>query len=408
VALLHGVLTQGRPLDAQLGTLGGRLAAANDRALAHALAANALRWLIDLDALIDSATERPIPPDARARQVLRVALAGWLCLETPPHAVIATALPIVTGGPRRLVHGVLGTLLRGEGRLPAVPTLPPAWAARWHDAWGPAMVADAARALATPAALDLCLKDAGRTAEYAALLGATSLLPGHLRLENHGAVDALAGFAAGDWWVQDIAAQLPARLLGAVAGERVLDLCAAPGGKTMQLAATGADVLAVDSSAVRMRKLAANLARTGLAAETLVADALHWQPNAPFDAILLDAPCSASGIFRRHPDALHLKSMGDLAALSGLAATQAALLARAAGWLRPGGRLVYAVCSLEPAEGEAIVAGCPLAPAPITAAELPAGMAPTAAGHARSFPGQCGGADGFFMARFARPLQGTD
>ena len=203
--------------------------------------------------------------------------------------------------------------------------------------------------------------------------------------------------------MQDVAAQLPATLLGDVAGKRVLDLCAAPGGKTMQLCAAGADVTALDISAPRMDLLAENLARTRFSATQVIADAGEWQPDAPFDSILLDAPCSATGTFRRHPDALHLKAKLDLGPLKGI---QRALVARAADWLKPGGTLVYAVCSLERGEGEeareALLAGTGLVPDPVRASELPDGLLPDADGAVRTLPGlwsAAGGADGFYIMR---------
>jgi 16S rRNA (cytosine967-C5)-methyltransferase len=170
-----------------------------------------------------------------------------------------------------------------------------------------------------------------------------------LRLASHGQVSTLPGYAEGAWWVQDAAAAIPARLLNPAPGERVLDLCAAPGGKTMQLAAAGADVTALDISESRMERVTENLARTGLTARLLTADALEWQPDQPFDAILLDAPCSATGTLRRHPDLVHAKTD---AVLPGLVELQAMLFDRTAGWLKPGGRLVFCTCSLLPEEGE--------------------------------------------------------
>jgi 16S rRNA (cytosine967-C5)-methyltransferase len=374
---------------------------ASDRGLARALVGGALRHLPGLDTLIDSACARPLPADARARQALRVALTGRLLLDTPPHAAIATILPLLEGGPRRLVHGVLSTLFRHGSELPA-PSLPAPWAARWRAAWGDDMVAAAAQRLGEVPPTDLCLKDAGATAAWAERLGAMSLMPGHLRLPGSHAVETLPGFAEGDWWVQDIAASLPARLLGDVAGRRVLDLCAAPGGKTLQLAAAGAQVTALDISTSRLKRLRANLTRTGLAATIIEADALGWEPDAPFDAILLDAPCSATGTFARHPDLLYLKTELDLAPLTAL---QARLLARAAGWLVPAGRLVYAVCSLEPAEGEGAVVPAGLLPDPVGPAELPDGLGPTDNGAVRTLPSllrASGGADGFFIRRWRK------
>ena len=225
-------------------------------------------------------------------------------------------------------------------------------------------------------------------------------MPGHVRLPRGSAIERLAGFADGAWWVQDLAASLPARLLGPGEGRRVLDLCAAPGGKTLQLAAAGWQVTALDGSAKRLERLEQNLARCQLTAEIVTADVLEWAPAAPYDAILLDAPCTATGTCRRHPDVLHRISA---TAVREAAAIQSAMLARAAGWLAPGGRLIYAVCSLEPEEGEQQAAGVALAIDPIRADELPAGLAPTPAGWLRTDPAmlaEAGGLDGFFIARW--------
>ncbi|HZV10328.1 MAG TPA: RsmB/NOP family class I SAM-dependent RNA methyltransferase, partial [Novosphingobium sp.] len=275
-------------------------------------------------------------------------------------------------------------------------------AARWGER-GAAIAAG----LALPPPLDLTLKDPAATADWAERLGGAALAPGHLRLARGEAVEKLAGYAEGAWWVQDLAASLPARLLGAGGGASVLDLCAAPGGKTMQLAAAGWAVTALDSSARRLEVLDANLARTGLAAQKVAADALAWSAPAPFDAILIDAPCTATGTCRRHPDVLHRIGSRQIAEMAEL---QAAMLARAAGWLKPGGQLVYAVCSLEHAEGEEqaarFAAETPgFLPDPITPAELPAGLAPTPEGWLRTDPGELpaqGGLDGFFVARWRK------
>ena len=218
----------------------------------------------------------------------------------------------------------------------------------------------------------------------------------------------MPGFREGGWWVQDLAASLPARLLGAGKGRVILDLCAAPGGKTMQLAAAGWNVVAVDSSAKRLARLSDNLARTGLAADVVQGDIRTWAPAAPVDAILLDAPCSATGIFRRHPDVLHRIEPRQI---EEMAALQAELLDRAAGWLKPEGRLVYATCSLERAEGESQVAafldrhtGWTIDR--VTAEELPANITPDNEGFVRTLPGvlaDAGGLDGFFVARLRAP-----
>jgi 16S rRNA (cytosine967-C5)-methyltransferase len=406
--LLMAVLGRGTPLELAIESSLDGITMANDRALARHLASTVLRWLPDLDALIDSATPKPLPDDARARMVLRIALASWLKLGTPQHAAVATALPLVEGGPRRLVHGVLGNLMRQDGRLPDVPHLPDLFAIRWAMDWGPQVAEAAARSLAEEPATDLTLRDATQTAHWAELLGGISLLPGHVRVRRHkdlgGALTEWPGFAEGAWWVQDLAASLPVRLLGVQAGETVLDLCAAPGGKTMQLAALGANVTAVDVSEIRLARVRENLARTGLAATLTVGDALRWEPGQLFDRILLDAPCSATGVFRRHPDVLHLKGVRDLSPLTLL---QAALLRRAANWLKPGGTLIYATCSLDPREGERIaervVATLPRVP--FEPEELPLGLAPTADGWVRTLPGaleSAGGVDGFFIGRMRK------
>ncbi len=398
VRLLHGVTVLGRALDPMLDAALKGLEP-SDRALARALVGGVLRHLPGLDSLIDSACRRPLPPDARARLALRVALAGRLLLDTPPHAAIATTLPLLEGGPRRLAHGVLSTLFREQATLPE-PALPDPWGERWAKAWGPDDALAAARRLATIPPTDLCLADPSAIDHWCARLGGVSLMPGHVRLEGSHSVEALEGFQEGAWWVQDIAASLPARLMGDVRGLRVLDLCAAPGGKTMQLAAGGADVTAVDINASRLKRLRSNLERTGLSAHVVEADARTWAPDAPFDAILLDAPCSATGTFGRHPDLLYLKGRFDLGPLLAL---QADLRARAAGWLKPGGRLVYAVCSLEPEEGEAHAPPPALTPDPVQAGELPDGLVPTREGAVRTLPslwGEAGGADGFFIARY--------
>jgi 16S rRNA (cytosine967-C5)-methyltransferase len=232
-------------------------------------------------------------------------------------------------------------------------------------------------------------------------------MPGHVRLPRGTAVEELDGYDEGAWWVQDLAASLPARLLGNGAGKRALDLCAAPGGKTMQLSAAGFAVTALDNSARRMDRLMSNLERTQLNAERVNADVMDWKPSQPYDAILLDAPCSATGTMRRHPDVLQRI---DLKAINNLAAIQSAMLDRAADWVKPGGMLVFATCSLEPHEGEAqaeaFLARHPeFITLPATAGELPAGVIANAAGHVRTMPPMLaaqGGLDGFFVARFSR------
>ncbi|MXO59011.1 methyltransferase domain-containing protein [Altererythrobacter salegens] len=393
--LLDAVLRRGETLDQAAGAATQGLRDHADRALARAIASEVLRWLVDLDALIDSATKQRLPDDAKPRMVLRMMLAQWLRLDTPPHAVVATGLELLAGGPRRLAHGVFSTLNRKGVTLPDVPTLPPEVAERWGER-APAIAAG----LAYPPQLDLTTRDPAEAAALALEMGGFSLAPGHVRLPRGTSVEKLPGFKEGKWWAQDLAASIPARLLGPGEGRHALDLCAAPGGKTLQLAAAGWKVTSLDMSARRLDLLKDNLKRTGLKASPVRADVLEWEPKHRFDAILLDAPCTATGTCRRHPDVFHRIRERHIEEMAEL---QAALLARAATWLASGGRLVYAVCSLESAEGEAQADGVSLTPDPVRAEELPAGLQPTPEGWVMTDPGMLadeGGLDGFFIARW--------
>ena len=402
--LIDAILRRGDPLDIAVHAATQGMTG-SDRAFAVAIASDTLRWMTDIDALIDGATEQILPEDVKARAVLRIALAQLLVLKSPAHAVVATALPLVAGGPRRLVHALLSRAQQDGWQLPERASLPPATAERWTAQWGADMVAAASSAWSKPPPIDLSF---ARDPEGAAWADALALAPRHRRLPRGLAVEQMPGYRGGGWWVQDLAATLPARLAGDGDGRHILDLCAAPGGKTMQLAAAGWRVTAVDASAKRLVRLRQNLDRTGLSADIVQADIRQWEPEAPADAVLLDAPCSATGIFRRHPDVLHRVEQREIAEA---AALQTALLARAAAWVKPGGLLIYATCSLERAEGEDQVRAfldqrADWTVARVGADELPAGILPGADGFVRTLPGMladAGGLDGFFIARLRAP-----
>ena len=397
--LLSGVLDRRRTLEDGLERAGG--AEPRDRAAAHRLAAAALRRLGSLDAVLEPLLTKA-PPDA-VRHVLRLGAAGLLLLDTPAHAAVGTAVALARARKLAPFAGLVNAVLRrvaveGPAALaeldgPRLDT--PAWL--WAS-WG----ADAraiAEAHAREAPLDLTVVGEGPE-------GGEPLPTGSVRFPPGTRVQELAGFEEGRFWVQDAAAALPARLLAVQPGERVGDLCAAPGGKTAQLAAAGAEVFAVERDPVRIRRLTENLSRLGLTVDVAVADVLEWQPPTLLDAVLLDAPCSATGTIRRHPDVQRLRRPKDVAEL---AVAQGKMLAAAARMLRPGGRLIYVTCSLQPEEGAAVVADAgrfglvadPFAPAELAA--VPGAL--TAAGQLRTHPGlwpALGGLDGFFAARFRR------
>lgn len=403
VALLNAILGEGRLLS-QLLTDDGPLAGLSgpERARAQRLTLAVLRAVEPVDRLLSPLLRR-VPP-LTAMNVLRLAVVE-LAGGAAPHGVVNEAVSLMRAG-RKTTHqaGLVNAVLRQlppDLKLPGPAQRLPRWLRQpLVHAWGREAVTAMEAVFAVSPPLDLTLR-AG------AEVPAGTLLPtGSLRLEEPGQVSALPGYAAGGWWVQDAAAALAAPLLGSVAGQRVLDLCAAPGGKTLQLAAAGAEVTALDISEPRLARLRENLARTGLTAQVVAADALVWQPEAPFNAILLDAPCSASGTLRRHPDLPFVK---DGSELPGLIALQAQLLDRALGWLRPGGRLVYCTCSLLPEEGEAQL-NAALARHPglrVVAPALP-GIEPgwiTPEGALRLRPdhwADLGGMDGFFMVCLTR------
>ena len=364
--ILDGVLLRKRPLDAELEAADFGELAERDRALVRALVATVLRRLGTLRHLLAEQLERGLPKDApRVETILLLGGAQILFLDVPDHAAVDLSVRLAQADRSasyysKLVNAVLRRLAHdGKQRLSALDTTmldTPDWLmSRWRMHYGD----DTARAIATAnaqePALDLTVKsDAAKG--WATTLNGRVLPTGAVRLIAQGPVPQLAGFADGAWWVQDAAAALPAKLLcnflGDVRGKCVADLCAAPGGKTAQLAAAGATVTAVDRSKPRLGRLRENLARLNLTAEIVVADAALWQ-TAPFDAVLIDAPCSSTGTIRRHPDIPWLKGTADLAKLTAL---QARLIDRGAALLKPGGTLVYCTCSLEPEEGEAQVA----------------------------------------------------
>ncbi len=408
--MLHRVLTEGRMLEEAPAPSDPASAAR-----ARRLALTALRHLNCADAILKPLLRKPPPP--RVHAVLRVAVVEMLELGAPAHGVVDAAVSAIRALPKGAALAALGNavLRRAAETAPAdwaalpVPRLPGWMRKPLVRAWGPEAVAAIEAAHLAGAPLDLTLRsmpEPARAALHAALseaAGPVDILPnGSWRLTGSPQVSALPGYAEGQWWVQDAAAALAAPLLDARPGMRVLDLCAAPGGKTMQLAASGAAVTALDLSDARLERLRANLSRTGLTAAVIVADALDWKPDAAFDAILLDAPCTATGTIRRHPDLPHVRRPEDLSAL---AALQAALIDRALTMLRPGGRLVYCTCSLLPQEGEAQIEAAlerhagRLAADPLS--QPPFGrLSPQGGWRIRpdDLPGR-GGADGFFIAR---------
>jgi 16S rRNA (cytosine967-C5)-methyltransferase len=421
--LLHSVLRRHRPLDETLaGHAGWARLPPRDRAFARLLVATSLRRLGQIDAVLAQCLERPLTPKASAAEgALRLGVCQLLFLETPPHAAVTEtidALPRAAAAYHGLVNAVLRRIARdGPALLKTVPEIPtnlPAWLWQgWNEAYGEMTArAIAAQHLREPP-LDLTVRDAEERSNWAERLGAMLLPNGSLRLQEAGAIEGLPGFAEGAWWVQDAAASLPARLLGDVKGREVLDLCAAPGGKTLQLAAAGARVTALDRSADRLARVTQNLERTGLKALCIAADAFNWRPPAPVDAVLLDAPCSATGTIRRHPDLPWIKRQAEMAELPEL---QRRLLNAAIAMTRPGGVIVYAVCSLEPAEGEDLIATAIEEGAPIERiriGEMPdeeawlgaPAEAITRAGALRTLPchwAEQGGMDGFYAVRLRR------
>jgi 16S rRNA (cytosine967-C5)-methyltransferase len=391
-----------------------------DRAQARMIAATALRHLGDIEAAFVPFLDRPLPTQPPLlKAILYAGAAQLLFMETPPHAAINIAVEHCTRNPETArFDGLVNALLRRVSGAKADGTLTfsaranvPDWMFdRWAKTYGAETAERIAAASLREAPLDVTAKS--DTAAVAAELEGIVLPTGSIRLAQKGRVDALPGFREGNWWVQDAAAALPARLLGDVTGLRIADLCAAPGGKTAELAARGAIVTAVDISLERLGRVRENLSRLGLSAETVEADAATWMPNQEFDAVLLDVPCTATGTIRRHPDILRLKRPDDIGKL---ADTQARLLRHAVGLVKPGGLLIYCSCSLEPEEGveqigRFLAGSTAVERVPILAGE--AGIAPewlTSRGELRTLPfhmelepAELSGMDGFYAVRLRR------
>lgn len=398
IAILDGVLGEGR----MLSDFSGDHLAPADRARALRLAETTLRHLEPADKLLDKHLRKS--PPLTVRNTLRLAVVER-AQGAPAHGTVNAAVEITRQGAKRTAHlsGLVNAVLRA---LPDPITLDTQKLPRWLrqplvHTFGRDITTAIEAIHAQEPPLDLTLRPGFPHPDG-------DLLPtGSLRLRSPGQLSTLPGYAEGGWWVQDAAAALPAKLLQPQPGERILDLCAAPGGKTLQLAASGAHVTALDISAPRMARLQANLTRTGLTATLVTADALHWQPDTLFDAILLDAPCSATGTIRRHPDLPFVKDGSELPSLTTL---QTQLLDRALTWLKPGGRLVFSTCSLLPEEGEAQLAAA-LQRHPTLTTERPdlPGVDPTwwtPEGALRLRPdfwADRGGMDGFFLARLRKP-----
>jgi 16S rRNA (cytosine967-C5)-methyltransferase len=415
--LIAAVLRRKRPLDDAIEDNPAMAAlSVRDRAFARLLVASVLRRLGQIDALIADCLNTPLAPRAAlVHDILRLGIAQLLFLRTPPHAAVATTVDLaeVRGflSHKGLVNAVLRRLSQEGPELVAQQDAArlntPDWLWRgWSQAYGEDGARGVALAHLKEAPLDITVRSDPE--HWRELLDATLLPTGTLRRSAGGAIMSLPGYAEGAWWVQDAAAAIPAKLFGDIAGRHVVDLCAAPGGKTAQLAASGARVTAIDRSPRRLDRLNSNLARLSLAVESLVADAATWRPPEPVRHVLLDAPCTATGAIRRHPDVPHLKTPDDVARL---AAVQERLVGAAAEMLAPGGILVYCTCSLEPQEGPQQIAkllarGAPIRRKPIDAAEI-GGLSEclTSDGDLRTLPShlaEVDGIDGFFAARLIR------
>ena len=389
-----------------------------DRAFARNLIATTLRRLGQVDAIIDGFVAHELPPRGRtARHVLRLGATQLLFLGTPPHAAVDSSVGLVEGSALASFRGLVNAVLRRVSRdgpailagQDAARLNSPQWLWQsWTNAYGEAVTRSVAEMHLREPPLDLTIRSDPEL--WATALSGACLPTGSVRrpAELGGSVEALPGYSEGVWWVQDAAATLPVRMLGKLSGLSIIDLCAAPGGKTMQLAAAGARVTAIDRSESRLQLVMDNLARLRLSAELHAADAASWKPRAPADAVLLDAPCSSTGTIRRHPDVAWQKRPEDV---ERLAALQDRLLQAASSMVKPGGLLVYCVCSLQPEEGAARVAAfldsARLRMEPLKTGEIPGlpDEAITQEGALRTLPSQLaslGGWDGFYAARLRR------
>jgi 16S rRNA (cytosine967-C5)-methyltransferase len=422
--ILDGVLHKHRTLDDQLEGAaahpGLKTLSDRDRALMRRLVATILRRLGTLGHILSRLLDRGVPTDApRAQSALLIGAAQILWMDVPDHAAVDLSVRMVQSDRRAakyagLVNAVLRRCAReGQPLIDEVAAqtldVPPWLMARWTAHYGETAAKEIAVALSHEPSLDLTVKSEADA--WATRLHGEVLPTGSVRTLLQGSVTMLPGFNDGQWWVQDAAAALPARLFGDLTGKRIVDLCAAPGGKTAQLVQMGAQVTAVDRSPNRVARLRENLARLSLEAETVVSDGTEY-PGAGFDGVLLDAPCSSTGTIRRHPDVAWLKQESDIAMLTTL---QRRLLQKAASLLRPGGTLVYCTCSLEPEEGEQAIADLlandsSMRRAPADASEV-AGLAEiiTAEGDLRTLPShlphadpRLGGLDGFYAARLIK------
>ncbi len=417
VEIIEAVIDRKRALDeAEKGVSSFGNLSSRDRALAIAIVKTTLRHLGEIDAIIDAYLEKPLgKKSGNIRHIIRTGLAQFLFLGIPEHAAVSETVDLCVGSGgmpyKKLVNAILRRATR-EGRalletLDAAKLNTPAWL--W-DRWVKSYGAETTRAIATAhmnePPLDLAVKEDGPG--WAEKLNGEFLPTGAVRIKPKGIISEIEGFDEGAWWVQDTAAQLPVRLLGDVSELNVIDLCAAPGGKTMELAALGARVTAVDRSEKRLERVSENLKRTGLFAETVAADAATWRPEHLADVVLLDAPCSSTGTIRRHPDIAYTKNTTDV---DNLAVVQQRLLESAVEMVKPGGIIVYCTCSLEPEEGEnriaqLIASGAGVKELPVTNIEA-GGFTEllNENGQLRTLPSHMidiGGMDGFFAARLKK------